>query len=126
MYFEIQDGAMVMALAVRMLGHREAAGDAGGERHALGRLRRHRGFDVVAMQVQHDAPVARPAQLDRVALRDADRVAPGGELAGDQLEIEGALGGARRRERQRERCAESEPQRCFTSMMPTCTAPSTL
>ena len=77
------------------------------------------------MQVQHDAPVARPAQLDRVAFRDADRVALGGELAGDELEIEGALGGARRGERQHERCAEGEPQRCFTSMIPICTAPST-
>ena len=129
MHFEIQDGAM-MSLAVGVLGHREAAGEARGERHARGRLRRHRGFEVVAVQVQHDAPVARPAQLDLVALCDAQGVALGGELAADEREVEGSLGGARCGERQRERRGAGEPraqpQRCCTSMIPTCTVPSTL
>ena len=102
MHFEIQDGAM-MSLAVGVLGHREASGEARGERHAGRRLRRHGGFEVVAVQVQHDAPVARPAQLDLVALCDAQGVALGG--AGEP---------------------RAQPQRCCTSMIPTCTVPSTL
>src|ERR1700741_53235 len=100
MYFEIEDGPVMMGLAMRVLGHREAPRDARGERHARRRLRRHRGFDVVAMQVQHDAPVARPAQPDLVALGDAQGIGAGGELAAGELEVEGTLGGARRGERQ--------------------------
>src|SRR5688572_14530482 len=76
MHSEIKEGAM-MRRAVRVLRHREARGNACGELHACGRVRRHRGFEVIAMQMQHDAPVARPAQLDQVALRDAQRAAPG-------------------------------------------------
>ncbi|HZO01634.1 MAG TPA: hypothetical protein VFB93_10575, partial [Burkholderiales bacterium] len=82
-------------------------------------VRRHRGFEIVAMQVQHDAPVALPAQLDLVAFRDAQRAALGGELARDQLQVEGAL----RRERQggRRACRGGEQratQRCTTAMLP--------
>jgi hypothetical protein len=126
MNFEIEDGAVMVALAVRVLGHREAPRDIRGERHARGRVRRHGGFDVVAVQVQHDAPVAGEAQLDLVAPGHAQGVALAGELAAGELEIERALGGERRGERQRERRAEGEPQRCLTSMMPTWTAPSAL
>src|SRR5262245_12435319 len=118
MDFEIQDGAMVPR-AVRVLGHREAPGDAGGELHARGRGRRHRGFEVVAMQVQHDAPIARPAQLDRVALRDAQGRGLAGELAAGELELECALGRERERGRGEGRGGEQRaPQRWRTSMLP--------
>ena len=118
MNFEIKDRAM-MAGAVRVLGHGEAPGNARGELHARGRVRRHRGFEVIAMQMQHDAPVARPAQLDRVAFRDAQRAALGGELARDQLKVEGALGRERQGGRgERRRGEQRAAQRCRTSMLP--------
>jgi len=71
------------------------------------------------MQVQHDAPVAPPAQLDLVAFRDAQRAALGGELAPDQLQVEGALG--RERQGGRRECrggGERPAQRWRTSMLP--------
>ena len=113
--------------AVRVLGHREAPGNAGGELHARGRVGRHRGFQVIAMQMQHDAPVAPPAQLHQVAFRDAQRAAPGGELASDQLQVEGALG--RERQGGRRECrggGERPAQRWRTSMLPLPSVPFAL
>jgi hypothetical protein len=126
MHFEIKDCAM-MPRTVRVLGHREAPGDACGEIHARGRVGRHRGFEVIAMQMQHDAPVAPPAQLDPVALRDAQRGPLGGELAPDQLQVEGALGRERQSGR-RECCGGGErpAQRWRTSMLPLPSVPFAL
>jgi hypothetical protein len=126
MNFEIKDCPM-MPRAARVLGHREASGDARGELHARGRVRRHHGFEVIAMQMQHDAPVASPAQLHEVALRDAQRTAPGGELAPDQLQVEGALG--RERQGGRRECrggGERPAQRWRTSMLPLPSVPFAL
>jgi hypothetical protein len=117
MNFEIEDSAM-MPRPVRVLGHREAPGNAGAELHARGRVRRHRGFQVIAMQMQHDAPVAPPAQLDLVAFGDAQRAALGGELAPDQLQVEGALARQRQRGGERRRGEQRAAQRCRTSMLP--------
>jgi hypothetical protein len=126
MNFEIEDRAMVPR-AVRVLRHREAPGDVGGELHVRGRARRHPGFEIVAMQMQHDAPVTSPAQLHQVALRDAQRTALCGELASDELQVEGALG----RERQggcREcrRGGERPAQRWRTSILPLPSVPFVL
>ena len=117
----------MMPSAVRVLGHREAPGDAGGELHARGRGGRHSGFDVVAMQVQHDAPVARPAQLDRVALGDAHGTAPAGELAAGEREVESALGRERERRRgERRGDGEGAAQRWRTWMLPLPSVPFAL
>ena len=71
------------------------------------------------MQMKHDAPVARPAQLDQVAFRDAQRAALRGELAPDQLQVEGALGRERQGGRGEPRRGEQRAaQRCRTSMLP--------
>ena len=71
------------------------------------------------MQMQHDAPVAAPVQLDQVAFRNAQRAAPGGELAPDQLQVEGALGRERQAGgREGRRGGERPAQRCRTSMLP--------
>src|SRR5262245_51513767 len=56
-----------------MLLHREAAGGAGNEAHLADRARLDLPLDVVAVQVQHDRPVAGPAQLDGITLLDADQ-----------------------------------------------------
>jgi hypothetical protein len=71
------------------------------------------------MQVQHDAPIARPAQLDGVALRDAQGTGLAGELAAGEPELECAL--ARECERGRGECRGGEqrtPQRWRTSILP--------
>jgi len=79
------------------------------------------------MQMQHDAPVAPPVQLDQVAFGNAQRAAPGGELAPHQLQVEGALG--RERQGSRRECrggGERAAQRWRTSMLPLPSAPSAL
>jgi len=86
MNFEIDDRP-VMARAVRMLGDRETAGDLRLECHRRGRLRRRRRLEVVAVQVQLDRPVARPAQLDAFAALHAQRLLAG-DAALDEEQLE--------------------------------------
>jgi hypothetical protein len=78
------------------------------------------------MQMQHDAPVAPPAQLDLVAFGDAQRAALGGELAPDQLQVEGALARQRQRGGERRRGEQRAAQRCRTSMLPLPSVPFAL
>ena len=79
------------------------------------------------MQMQHDAPVGPPAQVDQVAFSDAQRAAPGREPAPDQLQVEGMLG--REREDGRRECrggGERPAQRWRTSMLPLPSVPFAL
>lgn len=92
--------------AVRMLRDREPSRNIGLEIHRRGRARDHRALDVVAVQVHHDAPVARPAQLHVLAFAHAKCFGrAGGETPAGERDIE------RFRLRESQRCPRKERER---------------
>src|SRR5262249_1030351 len=83
----------------------EAAGRVGSEDHLGNRTGDDLAFDVIAVQMQGDGPIAAPAQLDSVPLLDPDQ--PHVRGAGTMLYLEGEgevpWWGMRRRRQTKER-----------------------
>jgi hypothetical protein len=88
-----------------MLAYREAAGDVRFERHHCRRIGRHGALDIVAVQVQRSAPLARPAQLDLVAALHAQGAR---RLTGGDFQVEHLGRPGRRRAARSEREAEKD------------------
>jgi len=97
-----------MSAAAPVLGHRKPAGDVRRERHGCRRLRSHRRLDVVAVQVEQDRPVARPAQLDFVAFADSQRIPVGGRPSVDETNLDHFLRGFRSCSGRGRRCSNEE------------------